>query len=213
MFLLVIALAMTMASIIGKSMAVALVHRYEEAIAGLQKKHTDLHTQVKISQQKLLIAKKAEGIAAHKAATLKNRMAQMEEQMTDVELQEVKHELERNQEVTVVLDKVVRQALGNLGGMGEERVQKVMSVVSALIDMEKHGSSDDLIAAIREKLVAMKEGLAEGSEGSAQEGAPGPGQAASGGRPEDAEAPAPAQGEPGGTDSSQPARKPTVPLI
>lgn len=213
MFLLVIALAMTMASIIGKSMAVALVRRYEDTIAGYQKKLADLHTQLKISQQKHVIAKKAEGIAAHKAATLKYRMAQLEDQMTDVELLEVKQELERNREVTVVLDQVVRKALGNIGRGGEERVQKVMGVITTLIDMEKHGTSDDLIAAIREKLLAIKEGLVMGD--SAREGDPGQGRSAPEGGPDaaTAEPSAAAQEEPGAPDSPHSVGKPAVPLI
>ncbi len=158
MFLLVLALALTAASIIGKSMAVALVRHYEDIIQRHQKKLVEINAHLKLAQQKHVIAKKAEGLAAHKASTLKYRLSCLEEQISDVELQEVKHELEKNREVTVVLDQVVRKALGQIGGGDEERVQQVMSVITALIDVEKQGNGDDLIAAIREKLIQMKEG-------------------------------------------------------
>lgn len=158
MILFVVALAMMAASIIGKSLAVALVRHYEDALLQQHKKFVDVSTQLKVAQQKQVIAKKAEGVAAHKVATLKYRLSCLEDQIAQVELIEIKQELEKQREVGVVLDHVVRKALGQIGRDDEGRVQQVMGVITAMIDVEKQGNGDDLIAAIREKLTEMKEG-------------------------------------------------------
>lgn len=157
MVLFIIAMLLVAAVVLGKYLMISEIRRLEDVIRGKQQKLLDVSGRVKVAQQRLLVAQKAEGLAAHKVATLKYRLTNLEEQMVQVELVEIKTELERQREVTFVLDKVIRKALGRGGVEDEDHVRKVVGVITSLIDLEKHGNSDELIAAIREKLIQLKE--------------------------------------------------------
>ncbi|OGG53984.1 MAG: hypothetical protein A3F84_04805 [Candidatus Handelsmanbacteria bacterium RIFCSPLOWO2_12_FULL_64_10] len=173
MILFVIAMLLVAAVVLGKYLIISEIRRLEGVIRGKQQKLLDTSGRVKVAQQKLMVAQKTEGLAAHKVATLKYRLTHLEEQMVQVELIEIKAELERQQEVAFVLDKVIRKALGQAGVEDEDHVRKVMGVITSLIDLEKHGNSDELIAAIREKLIQLKETPAQEAPPS-QTPSPGP---------------------------------------
>jgi hypothetical protein len=157
MVLFIITMLLVAAVVLGKYLIISEIRRLEDVIRGKQQKLLDVSGRVKVAQQRLMVAQKAEGLAAHKVATLKYRLTNLEEQLVQVELVEIKAELERQREVTFVLDRVVRQALGRAGVEDEDHVRKVMGVITSLIDLEKQGNSDELIAAIREKLIQLKE--------------------------------------------------------
>jgi dTDP-4-amino-4,6-dideoxygalactose transaminase len=157
MVLFIITMLLVAAVVLGKYLIVSEIRRLEDVIRGKQQKLLDASGRVKVTQQRLMVAQKAEGLAAHKVATLKYRLTNLEEQLVQVELVEIKAELERQREVTFVLDKVIRKALGQAGVEDEDHIRKVMGVITSLIDLEKHENSDELIAAIREKLIQLKE--------------------------------------------------------
>jgi len=157
MVLFVISLLLVGAVVLGKYLIVCEIRRLEDVVRGRQQRLLEASGKVKVAHQKLAIAQKAEGLAAHKAATLKYRLAGLEDRILDVELQEMKVDLEKQRAVASVLDKVVRKALSQAGIEDEAHVRKVLEAVSSLIDLEKQGGSDDLIAAIREKLMHLKE--------------------------------------------------------
>ncbi len=158
MVLFVISMLLVAAVILGKYLIISEIRRLEDVIRGKQQRLIDTSGRVRVAQQRLTIAQKGEGLAAHKVATLRYRFTHLEEQMTQVELLEIRAELEKQREVGIVLDKVVRKALSQAGLEDEDQVRKVMGAISNLIDLEKQGNSDDLIAAIREKLIQLKEG-------------------------------------------------------
>lgn len=157
MILFSIAMLLVAAVILGKYLIISEIRRLEDVLRGKQQRLLDTSGRVRVAQQKLTIAQKAEGLATHKVATLRYRFTHLEEQMTQVELLEIRAELEKQREVEIVLDKVVRKALSQAGLEDEDQVKKVMGAISSLIDLEKQGNSDDLIAAIREKLIQLKE--------------------------------------------------------
>lgn len=154
----VISLTLVVACIIGKSLVISVIRRFEDVIRVNQQKMVDASGRVKVAHQKYIIAQKAEGLAAHKAAVLKHRLSDLEDQITQVELLEVRSALEKQREVGIILEQVVRRALNQVGIKDETQVQKVMGAISSLIDLEKQGSSEELVAAIRDKLVQLKEG-------------------------------------------------------
>jgi dTDP-4-amino-4,6-dideoxygalactose transaminase len=157
MFLFILALLLMVACVIGKGMAVALIQKYEALIRRCQQKLFDASGRAKYAQQRYVIVQKAEGVAVHRVSTLKYRLSSLEEQIAQVELYEIKQELEKEREVGIVLDQVVRRALSQVGSVDEGRIQEVMRVITTLIDLEKQGSADEMVTAIREKLIQMKE--------------------------------------------------------
>lgn len=155
--------------VIGKYLMVAEVRRLEGVVRSKQQRFFEAGGRVKVAQQKLLIAQKSEGLAARKISTLKYRLQGLESQMAEVEIQEVEEQLVKQREIGAVLDKVVRTALRQAGLENETQVRRLMGAISSLIDLEKAGSGEDLVAAIRQKLTELKEGkagdLAEHPEG------------------------------------------------
>lgn len=154
----VISLVLVVACIVGKSLVISVIRRMEDVIRVNQQKMLDAGGRVKVAHQKYIIAQKAEGLAAHKAAVLRHRLSDLEDQITQVELLEVRTALEKQREVGIILEQVVRRALNQVGIKDEAQVQKLMGAISTLIDLEKQGSSEELVAAIRDKLVQLKEG-------------------------------------------------------
>lgn len=152
-----ISLMLVVACVIGKYLVIAEIRRLEGIIRSKQQKLLDVSERVKVAQQRYVIAQKAEGLAARKVATLKYRLSSLEDQIASVEIMEMKAELDKQQEVGSVLERVVRKALSQVGVEDETQIRKVMGAISSLIDLEKQGSSDELIAAIRDKLIQMRE--------------------------------------------------------
>ncbi|GEM_PF-6615004 len=173
MVLFVITMLLVAAVVLGKYLVISEIRRLEDVLRGKQQRLLDASGRVKVTQQRLMVAQKAEGLAAHKVATLKYRLTHLEEQLVQVELIEIKAELEKQREVAFVLDRVIRKALSQAGVEDEDHVRKVIGVITGLIDLEKHENSDELIAAIREKLIQLKENPAQEAPPS-QAPSPGP---------------------------------------
>ena len=146
--------------VVGKYLMVAEVRRLEGVIRTKQQRFFEAGGRVKVAQQKLLIAQKSEGLAARKISTLKYRLQGLESQMAEVEIQEVEEQLVKQREIGGVLEKVVRTALRQGGLENETQVRRLIGAISSLIDLEKAGSGEDLVAAIRQKLTELKEGKA-----------------------------------------------------
>ena len=154
---IVLAFMLVGVCIVGKYLIVSEIRRQEQVLRDKQQKLFEENNRAKLAQQKSLVAQKTLGLAERKLATLKYRLSNLEKQITDVEVQEIEEDLGRQRQIEVVLEKVVRTALLEAGFKDEAQVLKVMGAISSLIDLEKQGSGDELIAEIRDKLQELKE--------------------------------------------------------
>ena len=154
---IVLAFMLVGVCIVGKYLIVSEIRRQEQVLRDKQQKLFEENNRAKLAQQKSLVSQKALGLAERKLATLKYRLSNLEKQITDVEVQEIEEDLGRQRQIEVVLEKVVRAALLEAGFKDETQVLKVMGAISSLIDLEKQGSGDELIAEIRDKLQELKE--------------------------------------------------------
>ena len=154
---IVLAFMLVGVCIVGKYLIVSEIRRQEQVLRDKQQKLFEENNRAKLAQEKSLVAQKTLGLAERKLATLKYRLLNLEKQITDVEVQEIEEDLGRQRQIAVVLEKVVRTALLEAGFKDETQVLKVMGAISSLIDLEKQGSGDELIAEIRDKLQELKE--------------------------------------------------------
>ncbi len=154
---IVLAFMLVGVCIVGKYLIVSEIRRQEQVLRDKQQKLFEENNRAKLAQQKSLVSQKTLGLAERKLATLKYRLSNLEKQITDVEVQEIEEDLGRQRQIEVVLEKVVRTALLEAGFKDDAQVLKVMGAISSLIDLEKQGSGDELIAEIRDKLQELKE--------------------------------------------------------
>lgn len=141
-----------------------------------QARISDIEQDLDTSRRKYLIAIKAEGVGKHRLSQSKSRLASLRqhlEQLNHTATQKAERKV-KDQEQR--LEGLVMQALGGTSVRRDSQFKRVMKVIRQLVDLEKDGDSEQVMAAIQEKISQMgRKGLIEAAEkagaGLAEDGA------------------------------------------
>jgi len=151
----------------GKILTVLELRALEEEFRRNQHRIAELNEALDTSRRKYLLALKAEGTAKRKLVNLKTRFAHLKQHLEQIEATVAQQRAREQQELEHALEVLVMKALGGPSVRRDSHFKRVMGVIRDLIDLEKHGSSEELIAAVQEKLAEMgRAGTLRSGEGS-----------------------------------------------
>jgi hypothetical protein len=141
--------------LLGRMLTVLEIRSLDRDHRHLQNQISELEGDLDTSRRKYLIALKAEGVARHKLTQVKTRHANLKQNLDQIELTTVQQKAQQQKAVEQKIEALVMEALGGPSVRRDTQFKQVMGVIHQLIDLEKHKKSEDLIAAIQDKLAEI----------------------------------------------------------
>jgi len=136
---------------IGKALTVMEIRSQDQAHRRNIHHISEIEEDLDTSRRKYLIALKSEGVAKHRVSQLRVRLTSMKHHMEQIEMSAIQEEQRKKQEKEQALEMAVLTALGGPAHR-DSHFKRVMKVITQLIDLEKQGSGEELVAAVKEKL-------------------------------------------------------------
>ena len=141
---------------IGKVLTVLEMRSQSESQRRNIHRISEIEADLDTSRRKYLIALKSEGVAKHKVSQLRVRFTSMKHHMEQFEMSAIQEEQRKKNEKEQALEMAVLTALGGPAHR-DSHFSRVMKVITQLIDLEKQGSGEELVAAVKEKLDEISE--------------------------------------------------------
>ena len=126
---------------------------------------SDLEQDLDTSRRKYLIAIKAEGVSKHRLAQAKTKLASLRQHADQLRKTAAQSAARKEKEQEQRLEGIVMHSLGGTSVRRDSQFKRVMKVITRLVDAEKGSDSDEIIAAIEEKIRQMgRKGLLKAAE-------------------------------------------------
>ena len=156
----------------GKILTVLELRSLDHEFRQKQNRIAELERDLETSRRKYLIALKAEGIAKHRVSQLKAQFTGLKQNLEQIELKKIEQQARKDRDLEQKLEALVMVALGGTSVRRDSHFKRVIAVIKKLIDLEKQSSSEELLAAIQEKLAEMGQtGFDEAADRAASKGA------------------------------------------
>lgn len=130
-----------------------------------QARISDLEQDLDTSRRKYLIAIKGEGVAKYRLSQGKTKLASLRQHLEQLQKTAAQHAKKKKKDQEQRLEGLVMQALGGPSVRRDSQFKRVMKVIRQLVDLEKDADSEQVMAAIQEKIAQLgRQGLIEAAE-------------------------------------------------
>ena len=146
--------------LLGRMFTVMELRSLERDYRQNQSRFSYLEEDLDTSCRKYLVALKSEGVGKHKVSQLRTRCTSLKQHPEQLELTAAQQETQKAENLQSKLEGFVMNALGGATVRRDSQFRCVMKVINQLVDLENKANSEELVAAIQEKISGLgREGL------------------------------------------------------